>query len=147
MTGNQRVPNIRPFKTKNRINRANRLMVCAIGGVGADQTVAENRLIRVTGVGWISATPTTQTATGSQDRQRTTTKYLVDTNTPPAMPSGGGIDASDTVQVVYTYGLDLISQNRHRIAGLWDKSYYGYDGTEAFVTDRFDRHGDGQLRL
>jgi len=113
-------------------------------------------LIRVTGVGVdISYTYDPDGNRIGKTVNGTTTKYLVDTNNPTGYAQVvEELDASDTVQVVYTYGLDLISQNRHRIAGLWDKSYYGYDGTGSVryltdstgtVTDNYDYDAFGNL--
>jgi RHS repeat-associated protein len=58
-----------------------------------------------------------------------TTRYLVDTNNMTGYAQVvEELDAANTVQVVYTYGLDLISQDRKN-GGDWTISYYGYDAT------------------
>jgi len=59
----------------------------------------------------------------------TVTRYMVDGNNltgyAQVVEELGG---DNSVQVVYTYGLDLISQNRKGFLS-WSKSYYGYDAT------------------
>jgi RHS repeat-associated protein len=59
----------------------------------------------------------------------TQTRYMVDGNNLTGYAQVvEELDAANTVQVVYTYGLDLISQNRKGFLS-WTKSYYGYDAT------------------
>jgi len=59
----------------------------------------------------------------------TVTRYMVDGNNLTGYAQVvEELDAANAVQVVYTYGLDLISQNRKNTDG-WTKSYYGYDAT------------------
>jgi RHS repeat-associated protein len=94
---------------------------------------AENRLISLKGDGVdvvYTYDPDGNRIGKTDNIANTTTKYLVDTQNPTGYAQVvEELDATNTVQVVYTYGLDLISQNRHRIASYWDKTYYGYDGT------------------
>jgi RHS repeat-associated protein len=94
---------------------------------------AENRLISLKGDGVDVAytyDPDGNRISKTDNIAQTTTQYLVDTNNLTGYAQVvEELDAANTVQVVYTYGLDLISQNRHRIASYWNKSYYGYDGT------------------
>jgi RHS repeat-associated protein len=101
--------------------------------VWGDQTVAENRLISATKSGATIAyqydgdgNRVSKTVTGLGQM---TTRYLVDTNNMTGYAQVvEELDAANTVQVVYTYGLDLISQDRKN-DGDWTISYYGYDAT------------------
>jgi RHS repeat-associated protein len=59
----------------------------------------------------------------------TQTRYMVDGNNLTGYAQVvEELDAANTVQVVYTYGLDLISQSRKGLLS-WTTSYYGYDAT------------------
>ena len=108
-------------------------MVLTASPPKTDLSEAENRLISLKGDGVDVAytyDPDGNRISKTDNIAGTNTKYLVDTQNPTGYAQVvEELDATNAVQVVYTYGLDLISQNRHRIAGLWDKSYYGYDGT------------------
>jgi RHS repeat-associated protein len=65
-----------------------------------------------------------------------TTTYLVDTNNLTGHPQVVEEAVNGSVLVVYTYGHDLISQNR-LVAGDWKASFYIYDGQRStrFLTD------------
>jgi len=59
----------------------------------------------------------------------TVTRYMVDGNNLTGYAQVvEELDAANAVQVVYTYGLDLISQSRKGFLS-WTTSYYGYDAT------------------
>jgi RHS repeat-associated protein len=65
-----------------------------------------------------------------------TTKYLVDTLNPTTYAQVVEEIVGGSVQRVYNFGHDLISQ-RQLIGGNWTTSYFGYDGTGSvrFLTD------------
>ena len=57
----------------------------------------------------------------------TTTKYLVDTLNPTALPQVVDETINGAVTRTYAYGLQRISENR-QVGGTWTPSFYGYDG-------------------
>ncbi|HYG11873.1 MAG TPA: RHS repeat-associated core domain-containing protein, partial [Pyrinomonadaceae bacterium] len=65
-----------------------------------------------------------------------TTRYLVDTNNHTRYAQVVEELIGDSVTRQYTYGHDLISQ-RQRINGVWQASFYGYDGhgSVRYLTD------------
>ena len=82
-----------------------------------------------------------------------TTKYLVDDRNLTGQRQVMEEIVSGTVQRVYTYGLDLISQSQ-LMGGTWSTSFYGYDGhgnvrflTDAggAITDTYDYDAFGNL--
>jgi RHS repeat-associated protein len=82
-----------------------------------------------------------------------TTQYLVDDRNPTGFVQVVEEIVNGSVQRVYTYGLDLISQSQ-LLSGVWTTSFYGYDGhgsmrflTDASgaVTDRYEYEAFGNL--
>ena len=74
-----------------------------------------------------------------------TTVYLVDTENPTGLPQVMEETVGSSVQRVYTYGVNRISQSQ-LVSGVWTTSFYGYDGqgsvrflldTGGNITDRY----------
>jgi RHS repeat-associated protein/uncharacterized repeat protein (TIGR01451 family) len=82
-----------------------------------------------------------------------TTHYLVDAQNPTHLSQVIEEIAGDTVQRVYVYGLDLLSQ-RQILDGVWTVSFYGQDGfgnvryltdVSGRVTDTYEYDAFGNL--
>ena len=83
-----------------------------------------------------------------------TTSYLVDELNPTGYVQVAEELANNVVTRVYTWGTQLISQDRYTAAAEWSLTFYGYDGhgsvrllTDATstVTDRYDYDAFGNL--